>query len=866
MLLSSLDSRTTQIALVRVELRSFSSFIAQGVESEANSRRSHIAGVGILPTIENRVSISGVCDRSKCKVDAGGAAGIFVVGLGGYLTLKDLDLTGGFCSRGSAVLVSGLGADSSPSAGKLEALNVKFYNNIATDVGGAVAIESGGSAYVKNSVFYNNKANKGGAVYVGGSTTLPTTLPLPAPNPTTTQKPASCSFKSCTTFANTEFSRNQADVAGGAVYVDDSSPDCVALGGAQLDCTACTFVNNTAGQDGGALQLAFLSSGATANTKQSAFISNAAGEDGGDVNVQAGQPGAPGAQLHSYSTVYSASKAPNGPTVAVGRAASATFSKCDFSAYMIANSTSCEGTCNATCPVDKRLPELQGSCADVLPPAPLCPWVPEECPPPVESTVPIPTTSPPPASYPPPQVPALPTPPPSDNLSPPPSISSPPPPSPTLNPPTPSSPSPPPPELSPPPPELSPPPPPTSPSPPPPELSPPLPPSNPSPPPPKLSSPPPPSPQISPPFVPPPSPPSYPSPPLRTAPPTPPKRRSTKKSPPPPRSANATFPPPPTSKKRWSWPPPPEGQGSVKNAPPAPPPPPSPSPPSPPPPSKKKWTSPPPPQGTGSIKSAPPAPPPPPSSSITGDPHFVGKHGERFDFHGKDGKDYCVVSDRDIHINMHVFHGKLRKSTFISKLGVLYRGQKILVDAQSSSLQSHSWKLSVDNVELNDIDSIYTRACLSITRGSNFVRILVPGEVDILADIVPATFGKRGSLKDYINLQVKQLRVSSDVHGILGQTYLETAHAYKKLHAAKGKKRSRAAEVLVDGSESDYLTSDVLSPDCKFSTFEVQASWPKRVKRTLFESMQTFLPLGLNDQELVERDCVGFGDEAVCQA
>ncbi|KAI5068689.1 hypothetical protein GOP47_0017034, partial [Adiantum capillus-veneris] len=198
-----------------------------------------LKGVGILPTIENRVSISGVCDQSKCKVDAGGAAGIFVVGLGGYLTLKDLDLTGGFCSRGSAVLVSGLGADSSPSSGKLEALNVKFYNNIATDVGGAVAIDSGGSAYVKNSVFYNNK------------------------------------------------------------------------------------------------------------------------EDGGDVNVQAGQVGAPGAQLRSYSTVYSTSKAPNGMAVAVGPAASATFSKCDFSSYMMANSTACEGTCNVTCPAPAQMCYLQ---------------------------------------------------------------------------------------------------------------------------------------------------------------------------------------------------------------------------------------------------------------------------------------------------------------------------------------------------------------------------------------------------------------------------------------------------------------------------------------------------------------------------
>ncbi|KAI5081635.1 hypothetical protein GOP47_0001378 [Adiantum capillus-veneris] len=106
-----------------------------------------------------------------------------------------------------------------------------------------------------------------------------------------------------------KFPRNQANVAGGVVYADDSSADCEDVGGAQLDYIACTFVNNTARQDGGALQLAFVSSGATASTKQSAFISNRAGEDGGDVNVQADQVGALGAKLNSFSTLYTTSSA-----------------------------------------------------------------------------------------------------------------------------------------------------------------------------------------------------------------------------------------------------------------------------------------------------------------------------------------------------------------------------------------------------------------------------------------------------------------------------------------------------------------------------------------------------------------------------
>ena len=85
-----------------------------------------------MPKIDREVTITGVCDVAKCLIDAKGQSGIFLVGLGGVLTLKDLELTGGFCSKGSAVLVSGLGADSTTAVGKLRAINVKFFNNIAT--------------------------------------------------------------------------------------------------------------------------------------------------------------------------------------------------------------------------------------------------------------------------------------------------------------------------------------------------------------------------------------------------------------------------------------------------------------------------------------------------------------------------------------------------------------------------------------------------------------------------------------------------------------------------------------------------------------------------------------------------------------
>jgi hypothetical protein len=67
-----------------------------------------------------------------CRLDAQGMGNIFQVGLGGYLTLKDIDLRNGVCTQGGAVLVSGSGTTITTQVAKFVALNVHFFNNTAT--------------------------------------------------------------------------------------------------------------------------------------------------------------------------------------------------------------------------------------------------------------------------------------------------------------------------------------------------------------------------------------------------------------------------------------------------------------------------------------------------------------------------------------------------------------------------------------------------------------------------------------------------------------------------------------------------------------------------------------------------------------
>lgn len=111
--------------MIRTQLATTSSF---GCES-----CSIFVGSLPLPTVTSKTTILGICLYQPCILDAKGMGQIFVVGVSGYLTIKNLELTGGYCSEGSAVLVSGAGPNTEGiTGGKLLALNILFSNNTAT--------------------------------------------------------------------------------------------------------------------------------------------------------------------------------------------------------------------------------------------------------------------------------------------------------------------------------------------------------------------------------------------------------------------------------------------------------------------------------------------------------------------------------------------------------------------------------------------------------------------------------------------------------------------------------------------------------------------------------------------------------------
>ncbi|CAM6065210.1 unnamed protein product [Sphagnum tenellum] len=693
-----------------------------------------VSGSLPLPTVTSKTTILGICLYQPCILDAKGMGQIFVVGVSGYLTIKNLELTGGYCSEGSAVLVSGAGPNTEGiTGGKLLALNILFSNNTATGAGGAVMVKAGASMYLQNSIFQQNKAVFGGAIFIGSTEDFPT---------------EGCGIvgSSCGTVSNTAFWWNEADL-GGAVYIEDASVNCAENGGHKFECTTCSFQDNSAKNYGGAILLAWRSSGAIGHIKETNFVNNTAGLSGADIETQPGLDSAHGVELNVYECMFSGSPSQGGKAVAVKAFANATFTKCVFSTN---NSVGCGGRSCSFCPQPGSFPQVSVALCPTAP-LQLCDWVPPEC------ANPSPSHSPPPAS-------------PLSNMSIPPPSS----PSPTMSPP------------------------PVSP------LS-------------NTSIPPPsPSPTMSPPPL------SYLSPPIIT--PTPPSRKSR----------------------------PPFGIWKRRRSPPMAPPP------------------------GGAIESAPPAPPPPPGETtplpgnkhlhhrgrIIGDPHFFGKHGERFDFHGRSNRDYCVLTDKDLQINMHLFRGVRKGSTFISMIGMLFKEDAILINAQSNANAtqfSHTWTVHINDVELQDTQhQMTTSSGVSVIRYPTSVEVAVIGFVRINMNIVRATSRSHGSRANYINFEMTEVKVSPSVHGVLGQTYQETNRTYQKLHEAHGKKPIRATVTLVDGVETDYITSGILASDCKFSSFEGMKPNTTRVQRVLMEKRHNPFS-GTADEELVSV-CTGFGD------
>ncbi|BFG41912.1 hypothetical protein CerSpe_281860 [Prunus speciosa] len=377
------------------------------------------------------------------------------------------------------------------------------------------------------------------------------------------------------------------------------------------------------------------------------------------------------------------------------------------------------------------------------------------------------------------------------------------------------------------------------------------------------SSPPPP---VSP--TPSPTPPTYYSPPPPQAKPTPPPSPPTPTPPTPSPTPPTITPTPPTPSPSPSPPPP----APHYQSPPPTPSPPTPSPPtssSPPPstptPSPPTSSSPPPSTPTPSPPTSS-SPPPTPSTSpkkakcknnscpggcevdcvtckpvckcdqpgaVCQDPRFIGGDGITFYFHGKKDRDFCLLSDPNLHINAHFIgrrnHNMKRYFTWVQSIAILFGKHQLFLGAQKTATWDDSTDrlaLSFDGEPITLPESEGARwqstsvPTVSLTRvdGTNNVMVEVEGSFRITAKVVPITeedsrIHNYGITKDdtfaHLDLGFKFFSLSNQVSGVLGQTYRPDYVSRVNI----------GANMPVMGGDREFETSSLFATDCAIASF-----------------------------------------------
>eukprot|EP00850_Spirogloea_muscicola_P011298 SM000069S20735 [mRNA] locus=s69:593530:595461:- [translate_table: standard] len=246
---------------------------------------------------------------------------------------------------------------------------------------------------------------------------------------------------------------------------------------------------------------------------------------------------------------------------------------------------------------------------------------------------------------------------------------------------------------------------------------------------------------------------------------------------------------------------------------------------------------------------------------VKDDPHFTGARGTRFDFNGIPDQTFCLLSDRDLHVNMKlsgyldsrttgatiVKNGKALR-TWIRQLGLRWRTDGIehtaLFVARTGKQQERGGgylaALELDGVNVaplqlgdklqGDGGAVITFAGYEKTGpyDVDFYTLTIPGILDAEIRLRAAhpLLQTKDDAEVHINLQVLDLQYTPAVHGVLGQTYRddhrERALKYSALVELMGHRVAADADEgkgFLDGSPSDYKTSSILAADCKFARY-----------------------------------------------
>jgi hypothetical protein len=249
-----------------------------------------------------------------------------------------------------------------------------------------------------------------------------------------------------------------------------------------------------------------------------------------------------------------------------------------------------------------------------------------------------------------------------------------------------------------------------------------------------------------------------------------------------------------------------------------------------------------------------------PLAGVTDDPHFTGAHGTKFDFNGELNKAFCLITDTDFHINALLkgyksditYHatvgadGKAIRS-WIREVGFLWKGSHTLKMVARDGKQQERGNGFIASAILDGAPlTIPTQPGQSVSQDAmvwTFLGVSMKGPYEIeeynlvIGNLVDVSISVRvahpllqtpDSAEVHFNLKFNDLKVTSNVHGVLGQTYRDTpeqlmkAVKYSELSQLLGQPIAADAESgkgFLEGTVQDYESTDVLAADCRVSAF-----------------------------------------------
>ncbi|WVZ99527.1 hypothetical protein U9M48_044807 [Paspalum notatum var. saurae] len=219
--------------------------------------------------------------------------------------------------------------------------------------------------------------------------------------------------------------------------------------------------------------------------------------------------------------------------------------------------------------------------------------------------------------------------------------------------------------------------------------------------------------------------------------------------------------------------------------------------------------------------------------AVCQDPRFIGGDGNTFYFHGRRDRDFCLLSDANLHINAHFIGshvpGAARDPTWVQAIAVQFAGHRLYVGA----LKTAAWDDDADRLAVvfdgepaqvrgvaNAVWVAPSAPSLSVTRtkAANGVVVELAGVFSITASVVPITpedsrvhnYGLRdGDCLAHLDLAFKFYSLTDDVHGVLGQTY----------RSSYVNRLDVSARMPVMGGERDFAASGLFATDCSVARF-----------------------------------------------